>query len=64
MYPHELAASITALVGLPAVAVIAFLLTPYSRRHRGIPWLLAPLIYIAVAVVGFIVAVNLGLMEP
>lgn len=64
MYPHELAAFITALFALPVVAVVAFLLTPYSRRRRGMPWLLAPLIYVAVAIVCVIVAVNFGFMEP
>ena len=64
MHPHELAASITALFALPGAAVVIFLLTPYSRRRRKLPWLLAPLVYVAVAIVGVIVGVNLGLMEP
>lgn len=63
-YPHAHIAAILSFFVLPGVASVVFLLTPFSRRRKVLPWILVPLIYIAVAFVAVIVAVNLGFLEP
>jgi len=62
-YPYDQIAPIVALFALPAAGTVAFLLTPYSRRRRVAPWILAPVVYVLIAFVSVIVAVNLGFME-
>jgi len=48
------------LLAIPSMATAVFWLSPVSRRHRAARWLLAPCIYLGVAVFGLIIAVNLG----
>ena len=57
-------APIVSLFVAPTVATIAFLLTPFARRRRIAPWLIAPIVYVVVAVAAVVISVNLGLMEP
>lgn len=63
-YPFEHIAAIISLFALPAVGTIAFLLTGFSRNRRVLPWLLAPVVYVVVAFVCVVLAVNFGYMEP
>lgn len=63
-YPYEHIAAILALFAAPALATVAFLVTPFARRRRIAPWLLAPIVYVGVALVSVILAINLGYLEP
>ena len=62
-YPYDQIAPIVALFALPATGTVAFLLTPYSRRRRVAPWVLAPFVYALIALISVVVAVNLGFMD-
>jgi hypothetical protein len=57
-------APIVSLFVAPAVVTITFLLTPFARARRIVPWLIAPLVYVVVAFVAVFISVNLGLIEP
>jgi hypothetical protein len=60
----EVATNIATVFVIPTVMTIGFLLTPFSRRRRVIPWILAPIVYVATAVVAMSVAVSVGLIAP
>lgn len=63
-YPHAQIAAILSFFVLPGAASLVFLLTPFSRRRKVLPWVLAPLIYVTVALGAVILAVNFGFLEP
>jgi len=63
-YPHTLIAAISCLFILPAGATVGFFLTPFARKRRVLPWLLAPVVYVVTAILALTVAVNMGLLEP
>jgi hypothetical protein len=59
---HEIAGIVLGIVA-PSILTIAFLLSPFSRRRRLLPWLLAPVVFLASAYFFIVIGVNLGLLE-